>query len=738
MFIVRRHVAVLFFFFCFHVISPPHLFAQNEVPVLVMKNRSGEAVAQAIVSVDSCTCDSVLLASGYNINTKTGKFRTLEFPFELSGTLKKIPCVEYAEIAGPGNSARLKNDAERQFSSVDKVHNGTSNSLPMNYKGKGVVIGIVDIGFQCNNPTFFDANGTATRISRYWHQGNNAGSPPAGYTYGTEWTDSGQILAANDMDGTHGTHVAGIAGGSGYSSPGNQYAGMAPEAELVFVSIRYANDTLGGSALGDYLVANPAILDAYSYIFDYAQSVGKPAVINLSWGMHTGPHDGTSLFDLTTKSLTGPGKILVGANGNEGDNPMHLRHEFSGDTIGTIMIENGRQFRQRESVYADMWGSAGSSFSAKIRFIDTNKNIIAETPFVSSLTDSVSSFVFFADSSEFKASFTCEDSFYTNGKLNITVTAAHLNQRKYAIVLFITSGQAEVHAWNSGAAREWTSGSFRNKLNQIDFSSEYKAGDSEYTAGENGGTSPSVISVGALAARSSYMNVKGVFVNDSWYVVPGQLARFSSRGPTVDGRIKPDICAPGYDVPSAVNNRQFASWMLDKTVLKSVFRQDTQYWSAFNGTSMAAPHVSGIVALLLQIKPDLTPAEVQYILSSTATADSWTRQVPNMSYGYGKVNAYAAVVKTLQISDVAHLTDGKQRLFYPNPVSEIINFELPSSFKGGTAEILGFDGKVIQQWGLEPGSRIQTFRLNPLIPPGNYLIRLFDGEHIFLGKMIRQ
>jgi MFS family permease len=177
-------------------------------------------------------------------------------------------------------------------------------------------------------------------------------------------------------------HVAGIAAGSGFTTPNRQYRGVAPEAELVFVSIKYSNDTLRGSALGDYVIANPSIIDAYKYIFDYAASVGKPAVINLSWGMHTGPHDGTSLFDIATEQLVGNGKIIVGANGNDGENPMHLNYKFNKDTISTLAIENNRQWRGRESIYCDFWGSKNSRFGIQVQLLDTHLQIVRETPFV--------------------------------------------------------------------------------------------------------------------------------------------------------------------------------------------------------------------------------------------------------------------------------------------------------------------------------------------------------------------
>jgi hypothetical protein len=691
----------------------------------------------ALAYCSSNACDSELLGKGIKINGHFGPVISIQLTLKQLELIQNIACISYVEVSLKSNSTRFKNDIERQTTSVDKVQNGLSNGLPLNYSGKGVVVGIVDVGFQCNNPTFFTSDGKKNRIVRYWQQSNKKGPAPNGFNYGTELIDSNAIIPANDLDGSHATHVAGIAAGSGYTTPKLQYRGMAPEAELVFVSIKYSNDTLGGSALGDYVVANPTILDAYKYIFDYAESVGKPAVINLSWGMHTGPHDGSSLFDIATESLVGKGKILVGANGNEGDNNMHWNYQFKLDTASTIMIENNRQWRQRESVYSDFWGSKNSNFAIQIEFIDTNKKTIAKTPFINSASNKVSFFKFNKDSLIFSVAFVCQAKNPLNQKPNITVMADHKNQRKYAIIAHVTSDSSLVHAWNSGASREWTSGSFTNKLNKLDYSKSFIDGNTNYTAGENGGSSQAVISVGALASRSAFRNVKGVWVNDSGYVVPVNITRFSSKGPSVDGRIKPNISAPGFDVPSAVNNKQFGGWMLDKTLLKSVFRNDTQYWSAFNGTSMAAPHVTGIVALILQANPNLTAAQVKTILETTATVDQNTGSVPNNRYGYGKVNAYNAVLMALQYAGINALNKGNNLTVYPNPFQNEINVVLPAITNSARIELISIDGKLIKSIDIEnqhaPNLSIQT----PDLEKGFYILKFTNGGEIFIMKLVK-
>ncbi len=695
-------------------------------------NTTGET--HALVLVNGLANDSIFKANGIFVNGKFGQVWSIAFDASLLNMVQSFPCISYIELANKAAAARYKNDIERVTTSVDKVQTGLQNGLPLNYSGKGVVVGIVDIGFQGNNPAFFNKDGSQYRVSRWWQQSNKTGSPPSGYSYGTELTDTNAIKNSNDFDGAHGTHVAGIAAGSGLSTPSLQYRGMAPEAELVFVSIKYANDTIGGSALGDYVVANPTIIDAYKYIFDYAQSVGKPAVINLSWGMHTGPHDGKSLFDLATENLTGKGKILVGANGNEGDNPMHWNYTFTGDTVSTIVIENNRSGRNRESVYVDFWGSANTNFNMQIQILDTNKNLIVQTPFISSTSNSINGFNLNADTSLFKITMACQQKNALNDKPNITLMVDHFKPKKYFIVVKMTSINSEVHGWNSGAVKEWTSGSFRNRVGKYDFSSTFIDGNTESTNGENGGTSKAVISVGAMAARSAFTNILGGKINDTSYVFPGRIVRFSSKGPTIDGRIKPDVSAPGFDVPSSVNNKAFEPWMVDRTLYRSVFRNDTNFWTAFSGTSMASPHVCGIVALLLQANPNLTATQMKAILQLTATQNSATGNVPNNQYGYGIVNAYEAIKMALQYAGVNALNKNNSIHLFPNPSNNLLNIDLGTMNKNGQYAIKNMLGQNIQNGELTSGMNgIQNIEIANLTI-GFYVLQVEIGGEFYAFK----
>ena len=106
-----------------------------------------------------------------------------------------------------------------------------------------------------------------------------------------------------------------------------------------------------------------------------------------------------------------------------------------------------------------------------------------------------------------------------------------------------------------------------------------------------------------------------------------RYALFSSRGPNnCDQSIFPDLCAPGFPILSSIPNEDY----------KYLF-----------GTSQAAPHVTGVIALMLDANPDLTVDEVESILKSTAKPLGIVH--PNNTYGWGRVDALAAVNAALAL-----------------------------------------------------------------------------------------
>lgn len=566
------------------------------------------------------------------------------------------PGLVYLEVSSKLNSPKPLNDTARIHSRVDKAENGLINGLSQNYTGKGVVVGIVDIGFQTDHPTFYSPDGKNYRVQRFWNQ-QKLGNPPSLFNYGTEYLDSTNIASAIDDDGAHGTHVAGIAAGSGLGSPNLKYRGMAPESEIVMVGIKYANDTLGGSGLGDYVVANPTIIDGYNYVFKYAELHNKPSVCNLSWGMHTGPHDGTSLFDRSVKSITGSGRIVVGAAGNDGRNQMHIHQTLNGDTAYTLAVDNNRKDFVHENIYMDIWGGvsngSGDKIKIQLNLVDTFGNVLINTPW-NLAGDCVNcgayKQMYTHDKDTLSIIFT-EQNYPFNGKSNFLVIAEHNRPGNGYIRLGITS-TGEFNAWNSGQAYRWTSGHFWNGHKSLSFGKKFIEGTAEGSVGENGGSGTHTLTAGAYINRNSWINYKGEYFNQPWNIV-GDIAGFSSRGPMPksithpNGRIKPDIIAPGQSITSALHRRQVPGWLNNELMYKTQYNGNDVYWAMFSGTSMAAPHTTGIVALYLQANEWLTPLEIRNLWRLTARKDQYTTNDSNGNSGYGKIDAF----ETLKIID---------------------------------------------------------------------------------------
>ena len=130
------------------------------------------------------------------------------------------------------------------------------------------------------------------------------------------------------------------------------------------------------------------------------------------------------------------------------------------------------------------------------------------------------------------------------------------------------------------------------------------------TSAGNEGPEPSTMMTPADAPGA--LSVGAISLDD-------ELIYFSSRGPTADGRIKPDVMAPGGEVISVLPG------------------SPDQYWD-FNGTSVAAPLVAGLAALLLEAHPELSAAQLADLLRDTATQ----ADMPNNDFGWGTVDARLA------------------------------------------------------------------------------------------------
>jgi subtilisin family serine protease len=164
---------------------------------------------------------------------------------------------------------------------------------------------------------------------------------------------------------------------------------------------------------------------------------------------------------------------------------------------------------------------------------------------------------------------------------------------------------------------------------------------------------PNIIAVGANGYKNTFTNIAGQTNTDMLDFAPdqpGYIAKFSSCGPTFDERIKPDVVAPGLNINAAYNSFYADYDYIAKNLTSSVqYNGKTYHYLAESGTSMASPVVAGVIALWLQAKPDLTPAEALEAIRETATHPDNTLAYPNNTYGYGQIDAYRGLLYVLDL-----------------------------------------------------------------------------------------
>lgn len=597
---------------------------------------AADTVVGAYVLADDKNALNRLEELGASIRADYGHFATASIPLSV---LREAASTEGIRYIALGNEVKLLNDYGRKVCGIDDIHANEGNRLPMPYKGEGIVLGVIDNGVEFAHTAFRDSDGKGLRIKRVWLQKSSRGKAPEAFGYGTEYTTSEEILSVtyDDPFGFHGAHTMGIAGGSDMKS---KYYGVAPESELVYVG--FNND-------------DTCIADAIAYIFDYADSVGKPCVINMSLGQHMGPHNGTSLLDRYIDSSTGPGRVIVGAVGNEGNTRLHATKTFTeGDTrLKTMLVFSEESSNKLH--YLDIWGSEGTNMKVSLCVAQSLKGqIVAQSPVFDTSVENagiVDSYFTIASIGA-SAYFTIDGEVSPiNGQPHVMVECTVDNLTDGRILGIIIDGEPgqTVDLWNY-SGNEFAS---NGKPGWTD-------GTTEGTAGEIGGTAKNIISVGSYDARSTITWIDGAvsrMENTDLPYKQNERSFFSSCGPTADGRIVPDILAPGFPVVSAINKHAFNSMGQDLSLYTCSATRDSDgsryYYSYQMGTSMSAPFVAGTVALMLQANPDLTPDDVKKILVTTAKTAPYMGLLPNNYYGNGFLNSFECVRMAVDKAGVA-------------------------------------------------------------------------------------
>lgn len=577
----------------------------------------GNLVADVLIQLNGAQAPPAFSDWGVEIRTQVEDILVARAPLHVLALLAGDTGIRRVEMSRRRHALL---DSSRVNIGVDQVHMGID--LPQAYKGAGVVVGVIDSGIDFNHPDFSNQDGSRILHLLEYTQGGGQ----------NEWTKSeldnnpaGVSQKDGDGEGGHGSHVAGIAVGGGQVDAA--LTGVAPESDIIYVKGIREQDSFGGYVDTDVIAGT-------QYIFDRADEMGKPAVVNLSIGSHAGPHDGTSLYEQALSALVGPGKLIVAAAGNEGDDLVHAGGMATANVLNESLII---PYQSDQRAIASMWYEQGSVDAVALFAYDRDLNFIAQTSTVP-VGFSIEPLAFVVD----------ED---TLGFVTIDAITSEDPNNGDGNALFVIENNG--HASVDISEVVWAIGSMGSADGRIDlwmvnggyfydevvgFADETEMpGNNDYSVGVPA-TAEKVLSIGSYVTKTSWYDLAG----DSLWLgsQPAWLDRWhtSSKGPTRDGRLSPDLSAPGAIVFSA-----FSSHLTADVGYQSVLVREGGSYIGKVGTSMAAPHVAGTIALMLQAKSDLTYEEAIQILSETARTNTFTGPVPNNEVGAGYLDAHAAV-----------------------------------------------------------------------------------------------
>ena len=486
--------------------------------------------------------------------------------------------------------------------------------------GAGVIVGNVDTGVDYDHEDFKDALGH-TRFLKIWDQTDPIGPPAAGIGYGSDWTTAdidALTSRAKDTHG-HGSHTLGIAGGdgsqtSGASAPAFTYAGMAPMADLIAVD---ATSTTGFSTT--------SMIDGIYYIFQQATAFGRPAVANLSIGGSFGPHDGSSIFEVAVDAMTGPGRAVVFSAGNSRGDLQHA--EMNATALGadiTMGCLNGAALNRRFQING--W---------------YNGTEIIDVTVITPNGTAIGPIAFGGMNAPYPGTATSNGAVYVEN--GVTTSSNGSRQIIFDVINQNAATQNLAGTWTF----RFTAIALGAALGEVDLWRNFQSTTglaANFVIGNDSseelinaiGTGLNSIAVASWHSRQNWADCHVAWdapPNSAGSPAPGIISTFSSMGPTRDGRQKPEIAAPGSWVAS-VNSGDLGSACPAGSSpllpgLKHVMNQ---------GTSMAAPHVTGAIALLFQKDGPLTVSQVRDLLQSRAVVDGFTGEVWNKDFGYGKLN----------------------------------------------------------------------------------------------------
>ena len=659
--------------------------------------------------------EAVLRKHGCKVLARVGQVCIADIPVRQLGALSLDARILRME-ARQGNC--LSTDQMATHLNALPVYAG--QNLPQAFTGKGVVVGVMDVGFDLTHPNFYSADTTQYRIRKFWDMvtQDTVGS---GLYVGRDYEGRENLLALGQsrdgLDMTHGTYTTGIAAGCGVGSP---YRGMAPEADLCLVANAVTDDIvyIDSADYYKYTFATDAL--GFKYLFDYAKSVGKPCVASFSEGSVQDFRGYDQLYYEMLDSLVGPGRILVAAAGNNGAVKSWFRKPVGEVSAGTFISKSG----------SDMMLTFKSAQDFQLRFVTyshANDTLLIRLSDVLSQEDSLLTSELHKDDYQLTMTTEAYPSCYHADEICYDVTVHTTGDVGVArpLSVEVVGRDADVEFFR-----------VNGNLYTSTLNPSLNAGESVCCI-HSPSSAPCVISVGSTSYRDSIQNMRGEW-KKYWLGNGGVWAPFSSVGPTFDGRIKPDVMAPGNNIISSFSSFYMEAhpdasdltWDLDRYE----FNGRSYAWISSSGTSASCPAVAGAIALWLQAKPDLTPQEIKEVLSLTCRHYDKSLTYPNNKYGYGEIDVYRGLLYILGVDRVEEVskTHTSARIRYTdNQLSVSFEHPLSSSVR---LRLYTMNGRLVHTSTVKAGQTSQSLSLGSL-PAGIYAVQL-DGPSSVKGSTL--
>lgn len=609
----------------------------------------------------------------------------------VAATAEQLP--EIARLEGVLNIAKgtkplLKLDKSRQVTHTDEVQSGPGEQLPQAYNGDGVIIGVIDSGFDFTHPVFKDDKGNLRIKAAYM----------PGMTY-TEGKGKKAVVDGKELEGTlfdtpemildttqlkqtntfHGTHVAGCAAASPVANvkgiADGHLAGIAPKAELI-LSETYADEQQNKKYEGgttDPEVLN--VINAMNYMEDYAKKAGKPLIVTMSMNTAVGPHDGTSAESLAYKYFCDKGNIMTIATGNEGGDNCHVHKTIDANHPLKVLFSRSNEYSFFNYLLTD------KPTKIRIFLYDIEKKTEVATTNTYDLENGIDSQAAISKEGEqAREDELSKDllklmkdgdgkSRYNNsggalavkngigetqdpegGTRHVTSTTIQ------SIGLLISSDTrlgVEMTANEPVEQRAWINSNSGG--GEFEDAEGFDKGSADVSVGDLC-TTGVPISVGSWTANNLVVDEPGEKPEADKKETIGDISKYTSYGVDYADHHHPFVVTPGHCIYSASNSfmdDEFNDVIADQNFSNQFKGQTTPRsyrWVKANGTSMATPIAAGIIALWLQAAHDkgitLTINKVKEIIEHSTETDEFTKKA-GIRAGHGKLNAYKGILYVL-------------------------------------------------------------------------------------------